>query len=74
MSNFDDVLDENVRAVYKICLSLVHDQKIAHEITHQTFMEIYDYFVNVKENMIFEELANIALRVAKSYNMELEGE
>ena len=71
--NFDDVVDENVRYVYKLCLGLLHDQKIAHQITHQTFWEFYDYFVNVKENMMFEELANIALRLVKSYNIELEG-
>lgn len=73
MLNFDDVVDENVRYVYKLCLGLLHDQKIAHQITHQTFWEFYDYFVNVKENMMFEELANIALRLVKSYNIELEG-
>lgn len=74
MSNFDDVIDEYVSCVYKLCLGLSHNRNIAHQLTHQTFLEIYDYFVNVKENMMFEELAIIALRLVTSYNMELEGE
>ncbi len=74
MSSFDDVVDGNVRQVYYLCLGIVHNSQIARQITHQTFWEIYDYFVNVKENMMFEELVNIALRLMKSYNIEIERE
>ena len=70
MSNFDDIIDANLQDIYKICFDLVHEQKLARKLTHEAFFKIYDYYENVKEDMMFAELVNIVWESSKNYNTQ----
>lgn len=74
MSNFDDVIDSYLQDIYRISLYLVRDEELAQKITRQAFLEFYDRFEEVKEELIFEELANTAKKLADAYKASSEGE
>lgn len=73
MANFDDVIDFYLHDIYKICFYLVQDQKLAHKLTRQTFLEFYDRFENVKEGLVFAELVSITKKLAEIYKVNSEG-
>ena len=74
LSNFDDVIDTYLQDIYRISLYLVRDEELAQKITRQAFLEFYDRFEEVKEELIFAELANTAKKLAETYKASSEGE
>lgn len=64
---FSKIYQDYSDDVYRICVYLVKDKKLALEVMQQTFVDFYEFFENVAPESILSYLINIATNLVRSH-------
>lgn len=64
---FDAIYKAYADDIYRVCLCYVKDKDAAQELTIQTFLEFYDYFEDVTQELVRAYLVHTARRLADNH-------